>query len=194
MCNQTLLSFNSATGNIRFRRMLKIHRFNKNIFSRWRTQQLSFISHIPKCGLLSDVEDIPNAKFYSQRMSITDACALLDDTKYIYNIFVEESVRNELIDLKNIKNAANKFINSNKLWDREEPLSFLEDIIESKGQFICVLAGKNTGKSIILRDLETRFREKVFIVNMRMNRHFRKFNDCFTRSPEPFPGAQKGCQ
>jgi hypothetical protein len=88
----------------------------------------------------------------------------------LYNII--ESERNEVsIDeyLKNIEMTVRNFMEKNSVWDRKELVGGLEDIARKKGTFACVLGGKSTGKSLVLKAFaqnETDKR-KVVYVNMR---------------------------
>ena len=64
---------------------------------------------------------------------------------------------------------ATEFVESSQLWDRSELLIRLESILKRKGSFVCVLAGRNTGKSLVFQTLATRHEAKVLLVDMRSN-------------------------
>jgi hypothetical protein len=70
-------------------------------------------------------------------------------------------------NLKSMSDKAKKFIQSNEVWDRKELLTSVENIIADEGKFVCILAGKNTGKSLVLLNVEKRFPAKVFAVDLR---------------------------
>jgi hypothetical protein len=123
-----------------------------------------------KNGLLSGIDDIREAKFYSDSIAIKGSCELLKDPQHIFNICLNNAGGNfTLLDenLKNMSDKAKAFIQSNEVWNRKELITSIESITEDKGKFVCILAGKSTGKSIVLSDIEKRFPAKVFTVDLR---------------------------
>lgn len=66
--------------------------------------------------------------------------------------------------------SAESFIESesDRLWDRNELITNLKDIFSKKGRFVCVVGGKNTGKSLLaFEEIKSRYKEKVFKVDLR---------------------------
>ena len=59
---------------------------------------------------------------------------------------------------------------SGEMWDRKEPTTSLENIIEDEGKFVRLLAGKNMGKSrVVSGHMERKFPNKVFLVDLRLH-------------------------
>ena len=46
----------------------------------------------------------------------------------------------------------NQFMKKNKIWDRSELINGLHMATETAGNFACLLGGKSTGKSLVLKD------------------------------------------
>jgi hypothetical protein len=123
-------------------------------------------------GLLSGIHDIERAEFYSDNIPIKSSYELLKDPNQIYNICLSNAGGNttKLNDiLKNMRDKAKKFIKSDEVWDRKGLITSIEDIIADDGNFVCILAGKSTGKSLVLRSIEKKFPAKVFRVNLRIH-------------------------
>ena len=123
-------------------------------------------------GLLSGVSDIASAHYYSDKLVIKNTYHLLQDSQYIFDICSKnaggDTARlNE--DLKRISQKATSYIESDVLWNRDELMSCLHNIVTSKGRFVCLLAGKSTGKSLVLKKLQDKSPGKVFVVNLRLN-------------------------
>ena len=121
-------------------------------------------------GLLSGVYDIIKAEIYSGNISIINAYELLKDPNPFYNICLKNAGGNTTMlneNLKSMRDNAENFIQSDEVWNRKELIASIENIIDGKGKFVCILAGKNTGKSLVLRNVEKRFPAKVFAVDLR---------------------------
>jgi hypothetical protein len=123
-----------------------------------------------KSGLLSEVYDIKKAEFYSDNIPIKSSYELLKNPNHIYNICLKNAGGNTTKldeNLKNMSDKAEEFIQSDEVWNRKELITSIENIIARKGKFVCILAGKNTGKSLVLSSIEKRFPAKVFKLNLR---------------------------
>jgi hypothetical protein len=123
-------------------------------------------------GLLSGISDIASAHYYSDKLVIKNTYHLLQDSQYIFDICSKnaggDTARlNE--DLMRMAAKAGSYIKSDVLWNRDELESCLYNIVTSKGRFVCLLAGKSTGKSLVLKKLQEGSPDKVFVVNLRLN-------------------------
>jgi hypothetical protein len=63
--------------------------------------------------------------------------------------------------------SAVEFIQSNEVWNRNDLTNALEKIVARKGKFVCILGGKDTGKSKVFRSMEIRYPAKVFRLDLR---------------------------
>ncbi len=70
--------------------------------------------------------------------------------------------------LEKVVERAKSFIRSKNLWNREKFQCALKDIIKETGEFVCVLGGKNTGKSLVMENMES-LEDKVFVIDHRRN-------------------------
>lgn len=111
-------------------------------------------------GLLQGIriDQINNSSFYSSKLDLSLSRQMLKSLSTVYDSAVkdvqegnEESIEDYF---KRININAVKFIMEDELYDCEEIFSYLLDILESKGNFVCVLGGKSTGKSLMFRHLE----------------------------------------
>ena len=105
-------------------------------------------------GLLVNV-DVKTAGFFTSDLNLNKAEDLLKDELYV---LMESATKNPTTtfdeNLQHILQKADAFMESNQLWNRDELTSALKSIINSKGAFACVLGGKNTGKSLVLEEME----------------------------------------
>ena len=128
------------------------------------------ITAIYERGLLLNV-DVKTADFFTSELDMNKSVTLLKDVNHIYNVGLNNAVQNAVKfdeNLQSIVQRANSFIESNQLWNRDKLISALERIIKTKGgKFSCVLGGKNTGKSLVLKEMEKRFQDKVLLINLR---------------------------
>ena len=128
------------------------------------------ITAIYERGLLLNV-DVKTADFFTSELDMNKSVTLLKDFNHIYNVGLNNAVQNAVKfdeNLQSIVQRANSFIESNQLWNRDKLISALERIIKTKGgKLSCVLGGKNTGKSLVLKEMEKRFQEKVLLINLR---------------------------
>ena len=117
-------------------------------------------------GLLLDV-DVKNADFFTAQLSLTESENLLKDKMCIYNVLMEGAVENSAKfdeTLEKVVERAKSFIRSKNLWNREKFQCALEDVIKETGEFVCVLGGKNTGKSLVMENMES-LEDKVFVID-----------------------------
>ena len=123
-------------------------------------------------GLLSGIDNITKAEYYSNNSSIKDSYELLKNPNQLYKICLQNSggvITKLELDLKNISDKAEEFIQSDEVWNRKQLISSIENIVARKGKFACLLAGKNTGKSLVLSSIEKKLSAKVFIVDLRIH-------------------------
>lgn len=140
----------------------QIHQFKREVTIQFSSQR----------GLLFNNGDVKAAKFFCNDLNIKEAKALLDDTRNLFNICWENAEMNvtKLDDnLQLMMSKAESFIGSNHVWNRIELTSAIEDIIRMKGGFVCILGGKSTGKSLVLEGIKPRYKEKVFLVDLRVS-------------------------
>ena len=122
-------------------------------------------------GLLTGIVDVSSVKDYSREINLDDAANLLKDRPHIYNIALAEAQGNAT-ECKNnmteiVKKARKYMANRDEVWDRDELKSALLEFITGCGKFGCLLGGKSTGKSLVLKWLENGNMGTVFIVNLR---------------------------
>ena len=123
-------------------------------------------------GLLAGIPDVRSADFYTRKMNLPEASKMVMDYNYIYASALRDAGGDVIkldTNLKKIEKSAVAFMKLGQMWDRAELKSHLESIVSSEGKFACLLAGKSTGKSLILRNLEQDHMEKVFVVNLRVH-------------------------
>jgi hypothetical protein len=122
-------------------------------------------------GLLNGIPNVGNAKDYARKLNLRDAGDLLKNKNYVYNSAVED-VHGDKKELEKylqdtVKRAQAYMENQEDIWDRDELKDQLNRIIGTKGNFVCLLGGKSTGKSLVLRHFEEKNLTNVFIVNLR---------------------------
>ena len=121
-------------------------------------------------GLLFGVLNISASNYYSSKLPIHHAKEIVKNNRLLYDI-IESERKNVNIDkyLENIEVTIDKFMENNSVWDRKELLSELDDITRKRGIFACLLGGKSTGKSLVLRKFseQEENNRKVIYVDMR---------------------------
>ena len=130
--------------------MLSITIFSMRVLRNVASRRVNTTVHM---GLLQGIEDVSKAKYYSQNMDLNLAVAMMKDKKYIYNAALKDcevSQRSVNEYLLSCSSKAVDFIMSNDVWDREELTAVLSPVYERAGYFVCLLGGKNTGKSFLL--------------------------------------------
>lgn len=64
-------------------------------------------------------------------------------------------------------NRAQTFIkNRDEVWGQDQLEGAIQEIVSSEGKFVCLLGGKNTGKSLLIENMEQRS-DKILLVNLR---------------------------
>jgi hypothetical protein len=123
-------------------------------------------------GLLSGISNISTADYYSNNISIVEAMNLVGDQKILHHIIESyggsDPVKaNAFYDT--MFQTMSDFIYKNTVWDRKELLDGLEDLIKTKGKLVCLLGGKSTGKSFVLKHFSRieKKNKKVIYINMR---------------------------
>jgi hypothetical protein len=124
-------------------------------------------------GLLSGINNISSANFYSMNLPINEAAELVKNYRQFFDI-IEAECQSDPVKINNrleeIENDMDTFMEKNKVWDRKNLLQGLEDVARKRGNFVCLLGGKSTGKSLVLRkfsEQEEVKNRKVIYVNMR---------------------------
>ena len=134
------------------------------------------------CGLLQGINRVEDSSFYSNKIDLSLSKQLLMNSSSIYQSAIQDvnegSGRNIEDYLNNIKLKAKSFIMKKEVYDREEILLNLRAITRDSGNFVCLLGGKSTGKSLIFRHFEDpRNHEKhLSLVNINMRSHAEKRN------------------
>ena len=114
-------------------------------------------------GLLYGISDVANAVDYSRTMNLKDSADMLKDRKYLHSIVTEKE-----INLPEIISKAKVFIhNQTEIWDRDDLQNALEFVFADESNFVCLLGGKSTGKSLITKNLEQLSMGTIFRVNLR---------------------------
>lgn len=130
-----------------------------------------FLSTKKLHGLLSGVSDISSTLYYSDKIITSSAASLVRDQTRLYNICLNNeggdvSKAHETLQSNVLSGKA--FLESDKVCNRKQFVSLLDDIVTQRGIFACVLSGKSTGKTIVLNDLQKRHPvSKVFCVDLR---------------------------
>ena len=124
-------------------------------------------------GLLTGISDVSKAKDYSRTMNVGSAVGLLRDTKHIYNVALDETHGSNADLLKSnltevIKKAKVFMRNRDEVRDRDELKSAIQSIHSDVGKFVCVLGGKSTGKSLVIKNVEKLNMNNVFVVDLRL--------------------------
>jgi hypothetical protein len=70
--------------------------------------------------------------------------------------------------LKEIQRDASSWIDKNELWDREELMKQLNSVASSKGEFVCFIGGKSSGKTFALETMCKKTNFNVIKIDGRM--------------------------
>lgn len=130
------------------------------------------VRHGSRGLLLQGIQNLSEADCYSENMDITEAAHLFNDPKHVYECAVLDS--NSLgisIDeyTSRITQNSSTFISSKTLYDRQKLKSDLQLHIKSRGSFVCLLGGKFTGKSFLMKQLAQE-EKNVFLVDLRVHK------------------------
>jgi hypothetical protein len=109
--------------------------------------------------------------FYTGRLDITKAKQLMDkDTQTIYDIADRVALNVNLSTddyLKKVAQTAYLYARSDDFHDRERLCGALNSVCEKEGMFVCLLGGKNSGKSTLLKRLAKSKDKRVLYVDLR---------------------------
>ena len=123
-------------------------------------------------GLLTGLNDVSLASYYSMNLPIKQAAELVKNNRHLYDI-IETECQSDPVKIKNrleeIENYMDTFMEKNNVWDRKDLFQGLEDVARKKGNFVCLLGGKSTGKSLVLQKFSMQNKEnrKVIYIDMR---------------------------
>ena len=134
--------------------------------------RLYSLSEVEKArGLLTGFSHVGDATQFSGKIILNDAAGLLKDDKSLYNSALKDAngdIEKLEKNMEEIEKNAEEFIYKKEVWDRAELKVELNDIISKRGgKFVCELGGKDTGKSLVLKEIEKENLTKVFIVDLR---------------------------
>jgi hypothetical protein len=120
-------------------------------------------------------------------MNLQESKLLLQNSSHIYQSAVKDVPSDQVGNyLDAVKVAARSFIMKDEVFDREEILLNFRSLISKSGNFVCLLGGKSTGKSLIFQHLQNpKHHEKhdsVFIMDMRMYAEKRNILESFLHS------------
>jgi len=123
-------------------------------------------------GLLNGIQDVKTAERYTNHLDIS-TISKLNVAQELYRCALMDVDNNKGLNayFADIYEKSTKFIESDEVWDREDLKRELNTIISMKGCMVCLLAGKNSGKSKIVQDLDHHNLEKVFVINLREYQH-----------------------
>ena len=135
------------------------------------------------CGLLQGINLLAKESlFYSNKIDLSLSKQLLMNSSSIYQSAIQDvsegSGRNIEEYLNSIKFSAKDFIMKDEVYDREEILHSIRTLIRDSGNFVCLLGGKSTGKSLIFKHFEDpRNHEKhLSLINIDMRSYAEKRN------------------
>ena len=112
------------------------------------------------------------AKFFTNNLNFASVEANLNTkTNSVYKAALEDSSDCELEIgqyLSDIYHKAEAFIQqTDKMWDRKELIEGFKVVQKSRGNFVCLLGGKNTGKSLLIKNI---FKApSTYIIDLRAN-------------------------
>ncbi len=129
-------------------------------------------------GLLSgfeNVEDIKKSRFYASSMDLQRTAKFLKQPAYVYQQALKDlpQSKDSSIDeyLSRLSDNKLAWLEKNSFYDRELILQSIKSVIANKGQFVCLLGGKSTGKTLLFDHLtqpENNFKHNSVIhLNMR---------------------------
>lgn len=111
-------------------------------------------------GLLSgfsNLNDIRNARFYAQSLDVKGTADFLKRHSYVYQQAEKDLLLLEHSDIKEyllaLKRNVSHWMDKNEFYDRELIVESVRNSFSSKGQFVCLLGGKSTGKTLLFNHL-----------------------------------------
>jgi hypothetical protein len=146
-------------------------------------------------GLLSHVRtvDIATTHYYTQNIDIAEAKQMVNRGAHVFYDIAARAAGEENLStneyLKKIAKAANNYVNSDDVHDRGFLFEVLQIICcdaEVTGEFVCLLGGKSTGKSKLLKSLSKGHDGRVFYVDLRKDKTISKgLLSVLTKLPQP---------
>lgn len=128
----------------------------------------------PPGGLLSNIMyPIHQAKSFSGNMNIKSCERFLDSHSLLYDALLEDVDGEKTLlptYLADVYQTAQDFIHSETIANRKHLLFTLNSLTTTSGQYWCLLGGKGSGKSALLREFERKNCEKVFRIDMRQHK------------------------
>lgn len=129
----------------------------------------SNIDHTHASGLLQGISSVQKAEYYSSHLHIDKLADKCRDQPNIREVILkdidgDETKVNEYLSV--IANKSALFVKSKQVFGNENLIEVLNSICNSRGNFVCLVGSKDTGKSTLLLDLEKRNIDKVYYVNM----------------------------
>jgi len=122
--------------------------------------------------LLTGLKDATNSLYYAPEIDVDTVLTLVRDKSYIYTVALD-CFDGDVIQAKNhlryIANTSKNFLKSRKFWNRVEILDKLNEIVSDNGIFACLLGGKSTGKTFLLKQLKDNKDHRVIFVDLREN-------------------------
>lgn len=134
------------------------------MLSTWtRRFSFSFSKQRLYSGLLSgfdNVSDIRNAQFYAKSLDLKSTADFLKTPSYVYEQAKKDLLLRKHSDVKeylfSLKRNVSDWMDKNEFYDRELIVESIKDSLSLKGQFVCLLGGKSTGKSLLFDHLSKR--------------------------------------
>jgi len=103
-------------------------------------------------------------------LNINITASLIDEERYIYCVAIDcftGNITETRGHLNNIARTSETFLNSRMFWDREELLAQINGVLAKRGSFSCILGGKSTGKTFLLKQLKNNKAHRVVFVDLR---------------------------
>jgi hypothetical protein len=125
-------------------------------------------------GLLSGIrtEDISTMSFYAPNINIATAKNLMKGRKALYDIAALAAKKENLSTseyLSKIAKSVKTYMLSDDFHDRESLIDSLREICNEAGKFVCLLGGKSTGKSTLLKKLAKESNGNVLYIDLRQS-------------------------
>ncbi len=111
-------------------------------------------------GLLSGIEGVDGIKashFYASTMDLKDTVNFLKQPSYVYQQAEKDLPHGYQSNIEAylhfLDSNVSTWMNKDEFYDRELILQTIHRIIQKRGQFVCLLGGKSTGKSLMMNHL-----------------------------------------
>ncbi|RYG99497.1 hypothetical protein EON65_50220 [archaeon] len=134
---------------------------------------LPFDKSTPKKGLLDETKDISKVKHFSRDMT-SEACQeILHDRNVVFKHILKDANnnwRNFEPYLSGAHVAMRDFLYSGEVANRRNLKFTLDNLADTRGQYMILLGSKGLGKSTMLKEIEKRHCERIFRIDMRQNK------------------------